>query len=69
MTNNSDIGMYFQKSQHAATSAVAKKSPLMPIGTKKVMQDLAYVPGEWKDTITTPHETEESLGEFHTFKV
>ena len=44
-TNNTDIGIYFEKSEVVA-EAHAKKSPLMPHGSKETIHE--YIPGEWK---------------------
>ena len=64
-TNNSDIGIYYQKSENV-DEVRAKKSPLMPKGTKDTIKD--YVPGEWVDA-NIPIETEDHKSLFHTFKV
>ena len=55
-TNNSDIGIYFEKSKKVP-EASAKKSPLMPKGYKESIHE--YVPGEWKANATIPVETED----------
>jgi hypothetical protein len=64
MTNNTDIGIYYTES---SGSAVVKKQPLMPIGSKDLIYD--YVPGEWKMSANIPIETEETKGSYTTFKV
>jgi hypothetical protein len=65
-TNNSDIGIYFEKSRDVP-EAVAKKSPLLPRGYKESIHE--YVPGEWKANATIPVETTDYNSYFQTFKV
>jgi hypothetical protein len=66
LTNNSDVGIYYQKSTKAKDSE-AHKSRMMPRGSKETLHE--YVPGEWKQDVTVPTETFESKGSFHTLKV
>ena len=65
-TNNSDIGIYFEKSKKVP-EASAKKSPLLPKGYKESIHE--YVPGEWKTNATIPVETSDRNSYFQTFKV
>ena len=55
-SNNSDIGIYFQRSK-VAGDATAKKSPMLPQGYKETIHD--YGEGEWKVNATIPIETED----------
>ena len=65
MTNNSDIGIFYEDS--ATRKATARKSPILPKGYRETIHD--YNPGEWKVNATIPIETEEHKERFHTFKV
>ncbi len=65
-TNNSDIGIYYQKSAQASGDAAAKKSPYVPKDVKRSIRD--YIPGQWVNA-SIPVETEDHKNLFHTFKV
>jgi len=67
MTNNSDIGIFYEDSSQTSGGASARKSPFLPKGYKETIHD--YNPGEWKVNATIPIETEEHKDRFHTFKV
>ena len=56
MTNNSDIGIYFEKSKKEDGEAVAKKSYFLPKGYKEGIHD--FIPGEWKENVSIPIETQ-----------
>lgn len=65
LTNNSDIGIYYQKGKDM-DSASAKREKLLPKGTKEAIKD--YIPGEWTN-VTKIQESEESKNIFNTFKI
>ena len=55
LTNNSDIGIYFEKSKKQDGEAAVKKSFFLPKGYKERIHD--FIPGEWKENVSVPIET------------
>lgn len=62
-TNHADVGMYFESEANAKIT----RRHLMMQGSKETLHD--YVPGEWRDEIEEPFETEDIKGPWRTLKL